>query len=140
MEAIALLIGLLIIGLIIYSVPAINKFSEVNYGYDPFNYINLLIISIPCVICLLWLGIEYNDAGTNGKVINYKDLNHIVLYTFLAGSCILVFALIFSNTHNIIISLYSTIIILIGSILIAAIVFLVVLKVVSKISEKKKKH
>jgi hypothetical protein len=134
MEALALLIVLLFIGLIIYSVSAINKFSEDKYNYDPFNLINLSIILIPSLICFFWIGFEqFGD-----HIINYKDLNHIVLYIFLSGACIIVVAIIFSNTHNIIIAIYSTIIMLIGAMLIAGILLLMVLKVVSQFSEKKK--
>lgn len=116
MEVLAILAILTLIGLIIYSIFAINAYSIIKYDYKPFQLSNFTIIAVPCFISII---LYWHLEPESGGYVNYKDLNHIVLYLLCVGSYIFVSVSIFKRTKNIIIALYSTSLLLLGSILVA---------------------
>jgi hypothetical protein len=133
MEVITILVVLTIIGLIIYSIFAVNAYCIVKYNYKPLQIKNLIIIAVPCFISII---LFWHLEPENGGYVNYKDLNHIVLYLLVLGSSIFVSTLIFKHTKNILIALYSTLLLLIGSIIIA---FILIGLIITAISGGKKK-
>jgi hypothetical protein len=134
-ESLIVIAILMIIGLIIFSAFAISEYSVSNYDYEPFQILNLAILTIPCLVSIIMLyEFEHNSIGH----ADYKDLNHIVLYLFMIVSCVIVCGLIYSHTKNIIIALYSTILLFIGAIFIAIIIIWAILAAVSKWERNKK--
>jgi hypothetical protein len=135
MEVLAILALLLITGLVIYSIPAINTYSYLKFDYKPFQLKNLMIIAIPSIIFVfLFMILDDKKVGYE----NYIDLNHIVLYIFIISSCVVVGVSIFNHTNSILITVYATCLLLVGSIFIAFIVIFAVLNAMGKSYKKKK--
>ena len=135
MEVLAIIAILTFLGIIIYSIPTINAYSLSRYDYKPFQIGNLAIIAVPCFISIV---IFWSLEPNNGGYVDYKDLNHLVLYLLVLGSCMIVGISIYNHTKNILISVYSAFLIFVGSILIVFMVILFILEISSRSQNRKR--
>jgi hypothetical protein len=129
------------IGLLYLSLVTINEHYGSKINYKPFNIDNFIIIAIPCFISIILLAL-IDDWVNHTKInIDYKDLNHIVLYIFVTIACAIVCMLIYSKTRSIVIAVYSTVLIFIGAVFVALIIILVIGYIVGKFikSDEKKR-
>jgi hypothetical protein len=102
---------IIIVALIVYSIPIINKKCETEFDYQPFKLTNMALSLAPAIFIFIYI------LG-----ILFEENSNIWLIVFGAALYILILIYIWHKT-NILIALYSSVVLLIASMMIVFIVF-----------------